>query len=197
MAGTLSSPQAVPSARRRRWLLLASVARVLGVTAAATFLYLTAPLGNDATANVVVRLLLALLALLLVVAWEIRAVIRSPLPGVRGVEAVIVAVPLLLLPFASAYVELSHVNAGAFSEPLHQLDAIYFTVTVFATVGFGDIVARSDPARVMVTVQMIVNLVLIGFVARVLVGVVQERRQELGRTEVRVRARSENSDRSP
>jgi voltage-gated potassium channel len=33
-------------------------------------------------------------------------------------------------------------------------DALYFTVTVFATVGFGDITARTDTARLLVTVQI-------------------------------------------
>jgi hypothetical protein len=72
-----------------------------------------------------------------------------------------------------------------FSEPLTRLDAAYFTVTVFATVGFGDITAVSETARAVVTVQMLGGLVLVGLIARVVVGAVQEartRRSE-GRTQ--------------
>ena len=49
---------------------------------------------------------------------------------------------------------------------------MYFTVTVFSTVGFGDITAKTDLARTLVTVQMLVNLVVIGLVAKVIFGAV-------------------------
>ena len=37
------------------------------------------------------------------------------------------------------------------------MDSLYFSVTVFATVGFGDISAVSDAARVVVTIRMITD----------------------------------------
>jgi hypothetical protein len=55
---------------------------------------------------------------------------------------------------------------------MDKIDAMYFTVTVFSTVGFGDITAKSDLARTLVTVQMLVNLVVIGLVAKVIFGAV-------------------------
>ena len=36
--------------------------------------------------------------------------------------------------------------------------------TVLSTVGFGDITPRTDPTRVMVSIQMLLDLVLIGVV---------------------------------
>jgi voltage-gated potassium channel len=56
-----------------------------------------------------------------------------------------------------------------FNQHLSRLDALYFTVTVFATVGFGDIVAVTEPARALVLVQMVGDLVIVGFVARAFV----------------------------
>jgi uncharacterized membrane protein len=53
------------------------------------------------------------------------------------------------------------------------LDALYFAVTVFATVGFGDIAAHSQLARGVVTAQMIVDFLFLGIVARVLLGAVK------------------------
>jgi hypothetical protein len=41
---------------------------------------------------------------------------------------------------------------------MDKVGAMYFTVTVFSTVGFGDITAKTDLARTLVTVQMLVNL---------------------------------------
>ena len=51
--------------------------------------------------------------------------------------------------------------------------ALYFTVTVFSTVGFGDILAVSDTGRAVVTIQMISNLVLLGIGGRVLYGAIE------------------------
>lgn len=53
------------------------------------------------------------------------------------------------------------------------MDKLCFTVTVFATVGFGEIVATSQTVRGMVTVQMILDLVVIGAVVKVFFGAVQ------------------------
>jgi hypothetical protein len=69
---------------------------------------------------------------------------------------------------------------GSFSEGLSRIDAVYLTVTIFATVGFGDIVPTTEASRVVVTVQMVVNMALIGVVAKVLLGTVQQRRAALG-----------------
>ena len=60
-------------------------------------------------------------------------------------------------------------------------DALYFTVTVFTTVGFGDIVPKTEIARVATTLQMLVGILAIGVVAKILLGAVQqavERRDE-------------------
>ncbi|HEU4348552.1 MAG TPA: potassium channel family protein, partial [Actinoplanes sp.] len=103
----------------------------------------------------------------------------SSYPRLRAVEAVAVSVPLLVLLFASAYFVTGQIQPESFTEPLSRIDAVYFTVTVFATVGFGDISARTEAARILVTVQMAADLVFIGFVAKVLIGAVQRRQDAL------------------
>ncbi|WP_232212844.1 ion channel [Saccharomonospora saliphila] len=80
--------------------------------------------------------------------------------------------PLLLVVFASTYTLLSGADPAAFTEVISRTDALYFTVTVFATVGFGDIAAVAETARVVVTIQMVVGLVVVGVVAKVIVGAV-------------------------
>ncbi len=50
-------------------------------------------------------------------------------------------------------------------------------MTVFSTVGFGDIVARSDVARLVVIVQMLGDLALLGAGARLLLGAVRRGRE--------------------
>ena len=56
---------------------------------------------------------------------------------------------------------------------------LYFTVTVFATVGFGDINATSQTARVLVMVQMILDLIVLGLGIRIFAGAIQAGRQNL------------------
>ncbi|KRD22978.1 MULTISPECIES: potassium channel family protein [unclassified Streptomyces] len=57
---------------------------------------------------------------------------------------------------------------------------MYFAVTVFATVGFGDVTAKSEAARLVVTGQMIADLVILGLAIKIIMGAVSRRRQPGG-----------------
>ena len=63
-------------------------------------------------------------------------------------------------------------SPGSFTAPLSRTDALYFTVTVFSTVGFGDITAKAETARLVVTGQMIADLVILGLAIKAIVGAV-------------------------
>ncbi len=76
---------------------------------------------------------------------------------------------------------MAHNVPDSFTDPLTRTDSLYFTVTVFATVGFGDIAPVTQAARVLVTVQMVGNLLLLGIALRVVVLAVQHRRRTVGR----------------
>ena len=95
----------------------------------------------------------------------------------RAIEALAITVPLFLLLFASAYFVMEKGSPASFSHPLTRTDALYFTVTTFSTVGYGDITPASQTARVVVTVQMLLDLLAIGLGIRVFVGAVQMARQ--------------------
>jgi len=159
--------------------VLWAVLRVAVVTGSMLTVYATAPIGDQPTRGVAVRLSLALLLLGLVLGWQLRSVIRSDNPTLRGVETVATSVPLFVLMFAAAYVAIDQTTSDSFTEPVNRIDGVYFAVTVLATVGFGDIAPTSELTRVMVTVQMIVDLILVGLIAKVLVGAVRMRRQAL------------------
>jgi hypothetical protein len=57
---------------------------------------------------------------------------------------------------------------------LSRTDGLYFTVTVFSTVGFGDIVAKSETARLVVTGRMLADLVVLGVAIKVVVSAVRQ-----------------------
>ncbi len=107
-----------------------------------------------------------------VTARQVLAVSRSATPRLRAIEALGLAVPLLLVVFALTYAALGQADLAAFTEPVDKADALYFTVSVFATVGFGDIAPVSHPARMVTTLQMVLGLVLVGVIAKVLMGAV-------------------------
>ena len=62
----------------------------------------------------------------------------------RVVETLSLSVPLFLLAFAALYFVTAYDTPASFSEALSRTDALYFTVTVFASVGFGDIAPVSE-----------------------------------------------------
>jgi len=112
-----------------------------------------------------------------VITWQVRAILRSQYPALRAIEALAFAIPLFLLVFAAAYVKLADTQAQAFTESLNRTDALYFTITVFSTVGFGDIAPVATAARVTTMVQMLGDLVVVGLVLRVMLGAVREGRE--------------------
>jgi hypothetical protein len=150
--------------------------RAAGSTTALIVIYYLLPLDRSSVAVAVTLLTIGLVGLIALVAYQVRSIIRSAFPLLRGVEALATSIPLFLLLFAATYVVLETISAGNFSQPLSRTDAIYFTVTVFATVGFGDITAKTDLARLVVTGQMLADLVVLGLGARVLLSAVQRGR---------------------
>lgn len=167
-----------PSGRLR---FLLPLLRSSVVVAATVALYFLLPLDRDADRHTATWLTLGLLGIGALLALQTAGIVTSPYPRLRAVEALATAVPLFLLLFAATYFLYAREQGPAsFSEPLSRTDALYFTVTVFATVGFGDIVPLSPTARVLTTLQMVADLVLVGLIAKVMVGAVRlglERRQ--------------------
>ena len=141
-------------------------------------IYYLLPLNRSSTWVAVTMLVIGLALFIGLVAFQVRSIVRSRFPALRAIEALATSVPLFLLLFASVYVVLSTISASNFTEPLTHTDALYFTVTVFSTVGFGDITAKSEAARLVVTAQMIADLLIIGLGLRVIVGAVTRSRQQ-------------------
>ena len=103
-----------------------------------------------------------------VVAVQVPAITRARYPILRAVESLALLIALYLLIFARIYLSNSIHDPSGFSRPLDHVTALYFTVTVFATVGFGDIIAETNSMMLLVTLQMLLNLVVLGLVIRLL-----------------------------
>ncbi|WP_313884390.1 potassium channel family protein [Streptomyces tropicalis] len=137
----------------------------------ATYYWLPMDQANTVTTSLI--LVGGLVAVAAVFGWEIRVIVRSPHPRLRAVEALAATLPLFLLLFASAYYLLERAVPGSFTEPLTRTDSLYFALTTFTTVGYGDIVALTELGRVMAMLQMLGGLLLVGVAARILAAAVQ------------------------
>ena len=174
--------QELPAARRRR-LIFRGVLRGLLTTTVLVVLYYVLPLDRPWNGDTAVRVLIGLLVFAGITGWQVRTIAGSRYPGVRAVEALSLILPLYLLVFASTYFVMERTAAANFTQPLTRTDALYFSVTVFSTVGFGDITPKSEAARVVLIVQMLGDLALLGAGARILLGAVrrgQQRRSDTG-----------------
>jgi voltage-gated potassium channel len=151
----------------RRRVLLVTVGRLIVTTALFFMIYALVPIEGVTSLDTLVRLIIVLVALPIVFAWQVHAIKSAKYPDLRATEAVIGAVIIFVILFALLYLGLGLSDPGNFSQSLDRVSAIYFTVTVLSTVGFGDITAQSDASRVLVTIQMLLDLAIIAIVVRV------------------------------
>jgi hypothetical protein len=163
----------VTTPRRR---LVEALLRATLTSTVLVVLYYQLPFTAVVDASAFLLLAAGLLLFAAIITWQTRSILRSEYPALRAIEALAAAIPLFLLLFAVAYVKLADLTAGAFSEPLSRTDSLYFTITVFTTVGFGDITPVTDAARITTMVQMVGDLLVVGLVLRVMLGAVKQGR---------------------
>jgi voltage-gated potassium channel len=165
------------SRTERRRFILRGLTRALIISVIVILLYFLVPLDRIDAVPIWVVLVVAPLILLAVSVWQIRAILRADQPGLRGIEALSIVAPLYLLLFAAAYFLMARADPASFTvEGLTRIDTLYFTTTVFSTVGFGDISPASELARVVAIVQMILNLIVLGAGVKLLTAAVQRGR---------------------
>jgi voltage-gated potassium channel len=99
----------------------------------------------------------------------------AELPELRAVEALGIVIAVFLVAFSAIYLSMSHEAAKTFTERLDHTKALYFTISIFSTVGFGDITPRTDSARLIVSAQMLLDLAIIGAGVRLLLNAARSR----------------------
>ena len=165
-------------AAERTWLHIVVTAVRAVVTACVLIaLYYVLPLDELSGTSAVAGLAIAILIFLGLVGWQVRSILRSAHPETRAIQALVVVLPLFILMFAATYYVMAHAEPADFSEALTRSDALYFTVTIFSTVGFGDVSAQGETTRLVVTAQMILDLIFLGVGIRVILGAVQRSKE--------------------
>ena len=116
------------------------------------------------------------IAALVVIAVLIRRVRRDLLaerPVPEAIAAVVVTATLTIITSSATYYAMASANPDSFRGLGTKIDATYFAVTVMSTVGFGDIAATTNAARISVMVQMMADVIVIGVVARLMINSVK------------------------
>lgn len=156
-----------PGERRR--VLVGSALRILGIALGMFVLYAVVPVPGTSGAAALVGMVAGLGFFVVLVGWQLHTIVRAEHPVLRAAEAVVFALPLLLVIFAFTFLTISRADPQSFSEPLGRVDAMYFTVSTLATVGFGDLTPTSPGARIVVTFQMLFDLALLAGLVRLVV----------------------------
>ena len=177
--------QLPPSTPSRRSMWKPVVSMLIRITISATVLfavYYLVPTKGSGEHSDLPWLILELVIFGAVVAIQVPMIVKAKYPKLRAIEALAVTVPLFLLIFSRIYLSNSLTDPAAFTSPLDNTTALYFTVTVFATVGFGDIVAQTNGMKLLVTLQMLLDLAVLGLAIKLLTSAAQrgvQRRNEL------------------
>ena len=148
-----------------------TIARSILLFSAVIYLYYVFPFGGGSlNAAAWIRLSFGLAFFALTTFLVARKVWNSKHPQLGAVEALAVAFPRFICVYAGVYLGLSHQNPAAFNEVLTHTSSLYFTVVTFGTVGFGDIRPVTDVARLVVTSQILVDVLFIALVVRGIFG---------------------------
>ncbi|MGW5773861.1 potassium channel family protein [Streptomyces longwoodensis] len=174
-----------PPALRILWTAL----RVVGSVTVLVTAYYLLPLDRTSTAAAITILTVGLVVFVALTALQVTAILRSRHPGLRAAEGLATGIPFFLLLFAGTYVAMAAQSSASFGEALSHTQGLYFTVTVFSTVGFGDITPKTGTAQLVVTVQMLTDLIIFGLALKLVVGAVR-RSRERRNAEATLRARA-------
>lgn len=153
---------------RRRWAMVRSGLIILVAVGMLLGAYYALPFDHLSGERSVVRLSVVVALVAAVFVWQIRRISVAEVPELKAVEALGIVICVFLVGFSIVYLSMSHNRVTTFSQSLDHTEALYFTVSVFSTVGFGDITPRTDIARLVVSSQMLLDLAIIGIVVRMI-----------------------------
>jgi hypothetical protein len=165
----------------RRQVVIA-IARTLAIAFVLVIAYFNVPLTRDITAFSAAVFVGALALLGIGLTIQVRRIMHHPTPRLRAAETLGIVIPAFIMIFALLYAGMAQADPANFTQPVNRLSALYFTVTVLSTVGFGDIAATTETTRAIVTIQMLLDLVLIGVVVKVVIGASRVGMERLQRT---------------
>ena len=102
---------------------------------------------------------------------------RSTQDTAIRLEALVAVLYAFVVFLSLIYLGLAS-KPGQFDELHTRIDALYFTMSTIATVGFGDVHATGQVSRVVVTIQIFLDLIFVGLVARIILPTLARQRAQ-------------------
>jgi hypothetical protein len=110
----------------------------------------------------------AALIQILLLAWGagtvLRAVLREETVGFRTILGAISVYLIFGLLFASLYVAVDRLQAGAFFDPVTELDTgdyVFFSFTTLTTTGYGNLVPGGQPGKMFSVLEMLLGQIFL------------------------------------
>ena len=153
----------------------AGFVRAMAIVVAAFAAYFTIPFRGGHWPVAVAIALGAVAASVPITLRRVARIRASDHPVSEAFEAVAILASLILVAFATTYYAIA-TNTDQIPGIHTKIDSFYFTVTMVATVGFGDIVPTGQAARIIVAVQILLNISLIAGSFRLVSNAVHDRR---------------------
>jgi hypothetical protein len=130
--------------------------------------YYVVPLSFDSSAGVLVPSVLGTIAALAVVAWSMIKELGHLIQGEesRSTAALAMLLLMLVIAFSLTFYLLERSNPGQVADLETRTDALYFTLSTMATVGYGDVHAEGQAARVLVCLVIVFDVVVVASLLR-------------------------------
>lgn len=109
-----------------------------------------------------------LVGLAVVLRMQVRRSRRAQRPPYLRIQWLLTAMYVLILGFALVYAVIAVFLPSQFVGIDDRTDALYFSVTLVGTVGFGDIHPSGTVGQLAATVHMVFNLIFLGTALRLL-----------------------------
>jgi len=138
-----------------RWL------RLFGILGFILVLYFLAPVSSDPPRQIAIRGLVGVV-LLAGLAAGLRAQLRlAALDGDRRIDGLVAAIVIVLVSFAYAFYAMAIHQPGQVDGLRTRIDALYFSASTMLTIGYGDVHAAGQGARLVVLIQMVFDVVFV------------------------------------
>ena len=143
-------------------------ARLVGIAVLILALYFAVPIDAEPHGGPVLRIVLAVLALVALAGAVVAQVRLTMIDDDRNIDGLVMAILAVWVVFSYAFHLLAAHQPGQIAELHTKIDALYFTAATMLTVGYGDVHATGQFARALVLLQMLFNVVFVAAAASTL-----------------------------
>ena len=142
--------------------------RTVGLVALLLLGYFVAPVEPQLHPSNVARIVGTLLVLGVLAGGLTRMLRLHVQDEERRVEGLALGIVVVVVVFSWGFYALEYHQPGQVAGLHTRVDALYYTVATLSTIGYGDVHAVGQAARVLVVVQVVFDLVFVAAAANLL-----------------------------